>query len=199
MDTSELFGNFDEDEDKSDHGSEGSKDTEGNGNILLNNVSFHMLHEWLHGKTTEKKKKKKKKKKKARADSTTTNVQKEIWESARALLLQKENVDKEIIAKMILGVDITEVYSRPRVAEACSRMGLVGGSSFDLRTGWDFTIAANRAAAIEVIKREAPRLLIGSQPCTKLSNLQNLIMAFRSESWKARFVKYRERDIQNLQ
>ena len=46
--------------------------------------------------------------------------------------------DMVVLAKVLLGVDVTEVYSPERVVRVCSRYGLAGGSSMDLTTGWNF-------------------------------------------------------------
>ena len=55
--------------------------------------------------------------------------------------------DKKIIAMVIRGVDVTEVFSPPRVATACAKLGMTPGSSMDLTTGWDFTKVADRNRA----------------------------------------------------
>ena len=46
--------------------------------------------------------------------------------------------DRKILASMLLGVDITEVYSPERIARVATEFGLVAGSSMDLTNGWDF-------------------------------------------------------------
>ena len=48
---------------------------------------------------------------------------------------ETEKVDNHIIASVILGVDITEVYSPERVNEVAKRHGLVPGTSLDLTNG----------------------------------------------------------------
>ena len=45
---------------------------------------------------------------------------------------------RKILAACLLGIDVTELYSPERVNAVCSEFGLERGSSFDLRTGWDF-------------------------------------------------------------
>ncbi len=45
---------------------------------------------------------------------------------------------RNIWAACLLGIDVTELYSPERVNAVCSEFGLERGSSFDLRTGWDF-------------------------------------------------------------
>ena len=43
--------------------------------------------------------------------------------------------DRKIIASVIMGVDITEVFSPERVAQVAKRFGLTTGSSMDLTNG----------------------------------------------------------------
>ena len=50
-------------------------------------------------------------------------------------------IDRNIMASVILGVGVTEVYSPERVAKVAAKFGLRAGSSFDLTHGWDFNIA----------------------------------------------------------
>ena len=44
----------------------------------------------------------------------------------------------------------------------------------DIKSGYDFDLAANRARCWAKIEKEQPTLIIGSQPCTLLSRLQEL-------------------------
>ena len=69
-------------------------------------------------------------------------------------------------------IDITEVFSPPRVVLQGERLGLRAGSSMDLLTGWNFELKADRDRAIQKIEEEEPMLLIGSPPCTHFSMLQ---------------------------
>ena len=46
--------------------------------------------------------------------------------------------DKSIVEKLIMGVDVTEVYSPESGALACRKMGMTAGSPMDLTTGYDF-------------------------------------------------------------
>ena len=57
---------------------------------------------------------------------------------------KKEDPDTRLIAALMKGVDITEVYSPQRVVKYCSKYGLVPGDSFDIKTGWDLTKAGER-------------------------------------------------------
>ena len=63
-------------------------------------------------------------------------------------------------------VDITEVFSPPRVAMQGMQIGLTAGSSMDLLTGWNFELKSDRDRAIRQIDEEKPMFVIGSPPCT---------------------------------
>ena len=83
-------------------------------------------------------------------------------------------LDRKILASVILGVDITEVFSPARVNQLATKFGLVPGNSLDLTDGWDFEIPAHRQKAWQLVKETAPFVVIGSPPCTMFSNLQQL-------------------------
>ena len=76
-------------------------------------------------------------------------------------------------------IDVAEVYSVPRVAKACEKLGLKVGWSLDLCTSdndgkpWDFTQAEMRNRAARKVIEDKPLLLIGSPPCTNWSSLMN--------------------------
>ena len=117
----------------------------------------------------------------------------ELWDSAKHENNKNKNMNNHILAKIIAGVDVTEVYSRPRIAAACQEAGLVGGSSFDLRTGWDLSNPHQQRMAIQKIMAESPRLLVGSPPCTLFSILQNLNLAVQDEKWRHEFYELRRK------
>ncbi len=75
--------------------------------------------------------------------------------------------------KIMRGVDVSEIFSPDRVVKMAKAMGLTGGLSMDLRTGWDFRRREDRAAARKHVKEVQPLLLIGSPVCTPFSALQN--------------------------
>ena len=52
-----------------------------------------------------------------------------------------DEVDRRILASLIMSVDITEVYSPERVNKVARKFGLVPGASMDLTNGYDFTKA----------------------------------------------------------
>ena len=62
--------------------------------------------------------------------------------------------ERQILSMVLLGVDITEVYSPERVAKVCAKFQLRSGSSMDLTNGWDFDTEADRSRAEEVLEEE---------------------------------------------
>ena len=86
-------------------------------------------------------------------------------------------------------IDITEVFSPPRVVTQGAKIGLKAGSSMDLMTGWNFELKEDRERAIRKVKEEKPKLLIGSPPCTYFSMLQELNKHNQRHNaqWLARF------------
>ncbi len=91
----------------------------------------------------------------------------QVDDATRAQIMQ-------IAAKVINEIDITEIFSPVRVVAIAEKMGLIGGLSMDLRTGWDFTRAADRERCRQYIRRVKFLVVIGSPPCTMFSRLQNL-------------------------
>ena len=69
-------------------------------------------------------------------------------------------------------VDVSEVYSPPRMVEEAQRQHLRGGTSFDILTGWDLTDEKARARMWKKLVEEEPWLIVLSPPCTAFSILQ---------------------------
>ena len=70
--------------------------------------------------------------------------------------------------------DVVEVFSPERVGQACARYGLQQGTAMDIKSGYDFDLAADWARCWAKIEKEQPTLIIGSPPCTLFSRLQEL-------------------------
>ena len=117
-------------------------------------------------------------------ESPQTEIKQELWDSEKKALQERKVESNDILGKVMRGADVTDIYSPPRIAAACIEAGLVGGSSFDLRTGWDFSNPHHQKMVLQTVMKESPKLLIGSPLCTLFSNLQNLNLAFQSEQWK---------------
>ena len=79
-----------------------------------------------------------------------------------------------MLAKMSGAIDVSEMYSPPRVTKEASKHSLNPGLALDLLTGWDFGRAEDRDLAWKHVKEEEPMVVIGSPMCTMFSSLQNL-------------------------
>ena len=74
----------------------------------------------------------------------------------------------------LVQADVSEVYSPPRVTIVAAKTGLNPGSAMDLRTGYDFSKKEDQERARQQIRKEKPRLLVGSPECKMFSTLQRL-------------------------
>ena len=107
--------------------------------------------------------------------------------------------NRKILSALLRGVDVTEVYSPERVVRACAKQNLAGGTSFDLATGWDFTLKSDSDKAFLRIKEEQPNLVIGSPPCTHFSILQNLNWDIQDDAWREKFKVHLEKAKEHVQ
>ena len=53
------------------------------------------------------------------------------------------------LVERLMSVDVTEVYSPPRVTLEAKKFGLKSGEAWDLTTGWDSTKKEHRDAAVK--------------------------------------------------
>ena len=74
----------------------------------------------------------------------------------------------------LCNVDVSDVFSPPRVGVEAAKFGLVAGDAMGLTTGWDFTRRDHRLEAERRLDQQKPLVLIGSPPCTAFSQLQSL-------------------------
>ena len=102
------------------------------------------------------------------AASSSSNAQ---AEASRGEDADFNSVDRRIIGGLLLNVDLSEIYSPARIAQACLRFGLTAGDSMDLLTGYDFDKAEDRRRAFKNVAEKKPRVLVGSPPCTLFSSL----------------------------
>ena len=77
------------------------------------------------------------------------------------------------IVNSLKNIDITEMYSPPRVTVEGEKFGLKAGEAMDLSTGWDFRRKDHRDLAMRHVLEKKPKLVIGSPMCTMFSVLQN--------------------------
>ena len=100
-------------------------------------------------------------------------------------------------------VDVSEVYSPPRVVPLAEKCGLSPGFSLDLSIldpddgkPWDFNSRAKRTKVMKIIKELEPQLLIGSPMCTAFSILQNINRERMGEAKWAKIMQYGKRHLQ---
>ena len=89
--------------------------------------------------------------------------------------VQNSPGQSEDLASRLCSVDVSEVFSPPRVGKEASKFGLEAGDAMDLTTGWDFNREEDRVKAEERVDAQKPLVLIGSPPCVAFSQLQTLI------------------------
>ena len=85
----------------------------------------------------------------------------------------KRGVRKRI-QRSLKTLTVSEVYSEPRVSNTAAKLGLGQGTSFDIKTGYDFRVPADRNRCFRKIVQEDPELLVVCPPCGPFSCLQNL-------------------------
>ena len=73
-------------------------------------------------------------------------------EDAEQMMSSLDEIDRRILASIIMSVDVTEVFSPERVNRLAAKFGLTPGASLDLTNGWDFSLAADRNRAWKLVK-----------------------------------------------
>ena len=71
-------------------------------------------------------------------------------------------------------VDVTEIFSMPRVCKAAKACGFTCGGSYDIQTGCDLSDAGKRSELREKLKRQKPKLLVICPPCGPFSQMQEI-------------------------
>ena len=92
-----------------------------------------------------------------------------------AVVEQKPTSQSDDLVHRLCSVDVSEVFSPPRVGKEALKFGLEVGDAMDLTTGWDFNKEEDRVKAEERLDQQKPLVLIGSPPCVAFSQLQTLI------------------------
>ena len=70
-------------------------------------------------------------------------------------------------------VKMSEVYSPGTIGDRCNG-DVEALDAMDLRTGYDFRLAAHRKSAVATFGRTQPDLIVGSPSCTAFSRAQNM-------------------------
>ena len=99
---------------------------------------------------------------------------------------QEELTDRRIIAMIVRGCDLFDVFSPERIGKACARHKLIPGPALDLRTGYDLSTEADRRRAFKLYAELQPELVMLSPPCTEFSRLQGLNRHVHGEEYRER-------------
>ena len=93
-----------------------------------------------------------------------------------------KSVNKDIQQALVEGgVDVSEVYSPPRLTERARRHGLRPGTAMDLATGWDFAVPQQRREALRLLREHQPALIMLCPPCGPFSTMRRLSNPLRIE------------------
>ena len=131
-------------------------------------------------------------------DPNAMNLLEDIKALEASLSKERLEHNRKILIMVACGSDVTEMCSPPRVTETAKEMGLIPGSSLDLKTGWEFSKQVDRRRAIDLIKKEQP-YIIGSPPCTLFSLLQGLNQYKNGEAWNEQFQQRKEEAIRHVE
>ena len=100
------------------------------------------------------------------------------------LASEESDIDRRIVALMVRGCDVFELYSPERIGKACKKYGLAPGPALDLRTGFDFSTDKDRKRALKLYEDTQPELVTLSPPCTAFSRLQALNRHVHGEEYR---------------
>ena len=120
--------------------------------------------------------------------------------AAKEVDVTKEEVRAIALLCLELGsVDLAEVYSPGRFAEAASRHGLRPGFAVDLQTGWNLELQEHVEEMQRLQEEQDPYVVMGSPPCTEFSSLLHISKHKRDPkivaAKRARGVKHLENSV----
>ena len=109
--------------------------------------------------------------------------------------------ERGMVASILKGIDVTEIYSPARVNQLALKFGLAPGHSLDLTNGWNFAEPEARERAWKLIKQSKPYVVIGSPPCTMFSRLQELNCHMHREdpNWLQEFEWLKARAVKHIE
>ena len=110
------------------------------------------------------------------ADEMATDAEPQpiVTDDADTVFRSLSDEERNMVASILKGIDVTEIYSPARVNQLALKFGLAPGHSLDLTNGWNFEEPEARERAWKLIKQSKPYVVIGSPPCTMFSRLQEL-------------------------
>ena len=124
-------------------------------------------------------------------------VRKQLTKNVQFLHARDTNAGGEVCDKCAVdvctvdlrfhGVDVSEVFSVPRICPEASKKGLKSGKSYDIRGGWNFLEAEHRKRCLQELDEMEPEHLHVCPPCGPYSPLLRLSKGKRSAEeikWK---------------
>ena len=82
-----------------------------------------------------------------------------------------ESEDLRLLALVLWGCDVMELFLSERVGQVCWEHWLTPGPALDLRTVYDVNKPADRAKAWKLYEESQPTLVTLSPPCTEFTRL----------------------------
>ena len=101
--------------------------------------------------------------------------------------LELDQTEAIILALVLRGVDVTELYSPARVTKVCHKHNLIPGDTYDLRDGIDLSDKDEQRKVVQRCGENEPGLVIALPPCTLISKLQQLNLFIHGGEWAAAF------------
>ena len=91
-------------------------------------------------------------------------------------------------------VDVSELFNPERFTGKAASFGLLPGTAFDSRCGWNLSEASDRDRCWRQLQEEQPAFVIGSPLCAPFSNVVNMRNDEykKSEAYKARLAEAME-------
>ena len=115
------------------------------------------------------------------------------------MLAPKLDEDLRLLALVLRGCDVMELYSPERVGRICHRHRLTPGPALDLRTGYDFDKPSDRAKAMRLYEESQPELVVLSPPCTEFSRLQDLNRYLHGDKYRELHDELKRRAVKHLE
>ena len=110
-----------------------------------------------------------------------------------------QDEDLRLLALVLRGCDVMELYSPERVGRICHRHRLTPGPALDLRTGYDFDRPSDRAKAMKLYEDSQPELVTLSPPFTEFSRLQDLNRHLHGDKYRELHDELKRRAVKHLE
>ena len=93
------------------------------------------------------------------------------------------------VAMVQMGVDISEVFSVPRISQTAKAVGLNPGKCYDIANGFDLSRPQVRKQVLEELSIARPKLVVICPPCDQYSSLCDMSGYKGSAAWVRKMLK----------